>query len=309
MSKFVIALGGNALMENGDSRDYETQKKRAFTAFKSLSDIMVQEDVIITHGNGPQIGDLILRNQKSENLPPEMPMHTLGAMSQGLIGELLIDAFEQIKLEKGIGKELAVILTRTLVDKDDPAFKNPSKPVGMVYSKGEYEELKKSTKWNFMNTNKGWRRCVPSPKPLDILEKNAILSALASGFIPVCTGGGGIPVVRDGNRLVGVDAVIDKDMASYVLAHMLEMDELIILTDVKNAFINYGKDDQQAIGEINIKELKKYYNDGQFSKGSMGPKILAAMSFVEHGGKISRIGSLKDATSVLSGKSGTIITN
>jgi carbamate kinase len=307
MSKIVIALGGNALMESGDSRDYETQVKRAVNAFESLSDIIVKEDVIITHGNGPQIGDLILRNQNSNELPPPMPMHALGAMSQGLIGEILIEAYEQVRSVSGIGKEAINILTRTIVNEGDQAFKNPTKPVGRVYSEQEYNDLKSSTDWEFMKTEKGWRRCVPSPMPLDILEKNAIMSSLNAGFLPICTGGGGIPVIKKGNYYSGVDAVIDKDLASYVLAHMLEAEEFVILTDVKNAFIDFGKSTQRALGKVKLKEIREYYDKGQFSKGSMGPKVLAAMSFVERGGKVARIGSLKDANNVIEGLSGTII--
>ena len=294
-------------MESGDSRDYETQVKRAVNAFESLSDIIVKEDVIITHGNGPQIGDLILRNQNSNELPPPMPMHALGAMSQGLIGEILIEAYEQVRSVSGIGKEAINILTRTIVNEGDQAFKNPTKPVGRVYSEQEYNDLKSSTDWEFMKTEKGWRRCVPSPMPLDILEKNAIMSSLNAGFLPICTGGGGIPVIKKGNYYSGVDAVIDKDLASYVLAHMLEAEEFVILTDVKNAFIDFGKSTQRALGKVKLKEIREYYDKGQFSKGSMGPKVLAAMSFVERGGKVARIGSLKDANNVIEGLSGTII--
>ena len=294
-------------MESGDSRDYETQVKRAVNAFESLSDIIVKEDVIITHGNGPQVGDLILRNQNSNELPPPMPMHALGAMSQGLIGEILIEAYEQVRSVSGIGKEAINILTRTIVNEGDQAFKNPTKPVGRVYSEQEYNDLKSSTDWEFMKTEKGWRRCVPSPMPLDILEKNAIMSSLNAGFLPICTGGGGIPVIKKGNYYSGVDAVIDKDLASYVLAHMLEAEEFVILTDVKNAFIDFGKSTQRALGKVKLKEIREYYDKGQFSKGSMGPKVLAAMSFVERGGKVARIGSLKDANNVIEGLSGTII--
>lgn len=294
-------------MENGDSRDYGTQVKRARRAFEALSTIIVREDVVITHGNGPQVGDLIVRNQPVEGFPPAMPMHTLGAMSQGLIGEILIEAYEQVRVKNGIGKEASNILTRTLVDENDPAFQNPTKPVGRVYSEEEYQSIKNMENWHFMKTEKGWRRCVASPMPKDILEKNAIMSSLTSGFLPICTGGGGIPVCRDGNVYRGVDAVIDKDLASYILAHMIEAEELIILTDVENAYINFGNENQIPLHEINLGEIEKYYDEGQFSKGSMGPKILAAISFIKHGGKTARIGSLSMASGLLEGKTGTII--
>ncbi|MGP6207402.1 carbamate kinase [Cuniculiplasma sp. SKW3] len=305
MKRLVIALGGNALLMNGDRRDYETQVKHAYDALNSLSDVIEKEDVIITHGNGPQVGDIFLRNQDEENMPPGMPLHACGAMSQGLIGEMILEAFEKVKKEKGLGKDVSVILTRTLVDKNDPGFQNPSKPVGQVFTESEKEKLEKEKGWKFTKTEKGWRRVVPSPFPRDILEKRAIESNLISGFIPVCVGGGGIPVIEDGNRYSGVEAVIDKDLASAVLAYMLECEEFLILTDVPNVYINFGKPDQKALENVTLKEIENYMSENQFGKGSMGPKVNAAITFLKHGGKIARIGDLKDAINVYKGKSGT----
>lgn len=307
MSKIVIALGGNALLESGDERTYESQVRRAVSAFRNLMSIISREDVIITHGNGPQVGDLILRNQESKDLPPAMPMYALGAMSQGLIGGIIQEAYDRVRLEAGVGKESLVIITRTLVNEDDEAFNVPTKPVGRVYDEGEMEILKAKYPWKFVKTEKGWRRVVPSPKPLDILEKGAIQSALIAGYLPICVGGGGVPVIRKDDSFEGRDAVIDKDSASYILAHMMEADELIILTDVECAYINFGTDKQEAIGKISSEELEKLYKDGQFSKGSMGPKIMAAINFVKHRGKVSRIGKLQNVETIISGKSGTIV--
>ncbi len=307
MSKIVIALGGNALLESGDERTYESQVKRAVSAFRNLMGVISREDVILTHGNGPQVGDLILRNQESKGLPPSMPMHALGAMSEGLIGEIIQEAYDTVRLDVGVGKESLVIITRTLVDENDEAFNSPSKPVGRVYDEAEMETLKKTYHWQFANTEKGWRRIVPSPKPLDILEKGAIQSALTAGFLPICVGGGGIPVVKNEKSFQGRDAVIDKDSASYMLAHMIEAEEFIILTDVECAYINFGTDKQRKIGKISSDELEKLFTEGQFSKGSMGPKIRAALDFVQHGGKVARIGKLQNVEAVLSGKSGTVV--
>ncbi len=307
MSKIVIALGGNALLEVNDKRNYASQVKRAKDAFFHLSEIIEKEDVIISHGNGPQVGDLILRNMENQNLPPALPMHTLVAMSQGLIGEILTEAYDQVRMESGISKESMVIMTRTLVDPEDPGFSNPSKPVGRAYTLEDVQQLKKIHDWEFVNTEKGYRRVVPSPKPLDIIEKGAIQSALINGYLPICTGGGGIPVIRNGNILEGVDAVVDKDSASYILAHMIESDELIILTDIEGAYVNFGKSNQEKIGRINSRDLQNYYNEGHFSKGSMGPKVKAAIDFVQHGGKIARIGKLQMVKDLISGVSGTTV--
>ncbi len=308
MARILIALGGNALLQNGDARTYETQKERAYKAFKLLNGVLEKEDVIITHGNGPQVGDIMARNEDSGDLPPSMPVHACGSMSQGLIGEMLLEAYEMVRAESGIGKIASVTLTRSLVDSNDPAFENPTKPVGRSYEKEEAIAIMKEKGWNMAETDRGWRRVVPSPVPTDILEKDVIMNNLSNGFLPICTGGGGIPVKKEGNFYTGVDAVIDKDLASSVLAYLLEMDELIILTDVKNVYINYGKVNQEALEKVSLEVAKKYHDEGQFGKGSMGPKVKAAILFLEHGGKIARIGNLNEALAVVRGESGTIIT-
>ena len=308
MARILIALGGNALLQNGDARTYETQKERAYKAFKLLNGVLEKEDVIITHGNGPQVGDIMARNEDSGDLPPSMPVHACGSMSQGLIGEMLLEAYEMVRAESGIGKIASVTLTRSLVDSNDPAFGNPTKPVGRSYEKEEALAIMKEKGWNMAETDRGWRRVVPSPVPTDILEKDVIMNNLSNGFLPICTGGGGIPVKKEGNFYTGVDAVIDKDLASSVLAYLLEMDELIILTDVKNVYINYGKVNQEALEKVSLEVAKKYHDEGQFGKGSMGPKVKAAILFLEHGGKIARIGNLNEALAVVRGESGTIIT-
>ena len=307
MTRVVIALGGNALLLNGERRDYETQAGHAYDALNSLAEVIEKEDVIITHGNGPQVGDIFLRNQDMPGMPPGMPLHACGSMSQGLIGEMILEAYEKVKKEKGIGKDVSVIITRTLVDKNDSGFGNPSKPVGQIFTDNEKEEIESKRGWKFTKTEKGWRRVVPSPFPQDILEKRIIENNLISGFLPVCAGGGGIPVVANGSGFSGVEAVIDKDLASAVLAYMLECDELLILTDVPCVYINFGKPGQKALGNVTLQQMESYMNDNQFGKGSMGPKVNAALTFLKHGGKVARIGDLKDAINVYRGKSGTHI--
>ncbi len=306
--KIVIAFGGNALLETTDKRDYGTQVIRAYRAFYNISEIISMEDVVITHGNGPQVGDILLRNQISDGLPPPMPLDSCGAMSQGLIGQIMLEAYEKVRNEKGISKEAVVTVTRSIVDPADKAFLEPTKPVGAVFSDEKAKAKMDADGWKMVKTEKGWRRVVPSPMPLEIVERNAILSQLRSGFLPICTGGGGIPVIKKDKTLTGVEAVIDKDLASSVLASSIEADKLAILTDVKNVYINYGKSDQAALSKLTINEAKEYLEKGFFGKGSMEPKVKAAIRFIEKGGKEAVIGNLSDALNVLEGKSGTAFT-
>ena len=306
--KIVIAFGGNALLETTDKRDYGTQVIRAYRAFYNISEIISMEDVVITHGNGPQVGDILLRNQISDGLPPPMPLDSCGAMSQGLIGQIMLEAYEKVRSEKGISKEAVVTVTRSIVDPADKAFLEPTKPVGAVFSDEKAKAKMDIDGWKMVKTEKGWRRVVPSPMPLEIVERNAILSQLRSGFLPICTGGGDIPVIRKDKTLTGVEAVIDKDLASSVLASSIEADKLAILTDVKNVYINYGKSDQAALSKLSINEAKEYLEKGFFGKGSMEPKVKAAIRFIEKGGKEAVIGNLSDALNVLEGKSGTAFT-
>ena len=185
--KIVIAFGGNALLETTDKRDYGTQVIRAYRAFYNISEIISMEDVVITHGNGPQVGDILLRNQISDGLPPPMPLDSCGAMSQGLIGQIMLEAYEKVRNEKGISKEAVVTVTRSIVDPADKAFLEPTKPVGAVFSDEKAKAKMDADGWKMVKTEKGWRRVVPSPMPLEIVERNAILSQLRSGFLPIRT--------------------------------------------------------------------------------------------------------------------------
>lgn len=307
MSKILIALGGNALLSSKDRRDFKTQVEHAYVALDSISDVIHREDVVITHGNGPQVGDILLRNQDQDGMPPGMPLHACGAMSQGLIGEIILEAYERVKREKGLSKDMSVIVTRTVVNSEDLGFKDPSKPVGEFFTEKEAKKYEIEKGWKFVRTERGFRRVVPSPFPVDILEKRVIESNLLSGLLPVCVGGGGIPVVRTEQGYEGVDAVIDKDLASAVLAYLLEFDQFIILTDVTNVYVDYGKERQRALEKVRVSEMEKYVKEGQFARGSMGPKVQAALEFLRHGGKTAKIGKLENAMDVLNGRSGTEI--
>ncbi|EQD76543.1 carbamate kinase [mine drainage metagenome] len=220
----------------------------------------------------------------------------------------MLEAYERVRNEKGISKEAVVFATRSIVDPEDKAFLEPTKPIGAVFEEKDAKKLMENNGWRMSRTERGWRRVVPSPMPIEIVERNAIVSLLRSGFLPICTGGGGIPVICKDKTLVGVEAVIDKDLASSVLATSVDAHKLAILTDVKNVFLNYGKPDQVALSKITVDEAKEYMSKGFFGTGSMEPKVRAAIRFVEKGGKEAIIGNLSDALGVLNGKSGTSIT-
>ncbi len=308
MKKILIAFGGNALLRNGDDSTFESQLERATEAFERISDVILENNVIITHGNGPQVGNILLQNEFSQKVTKAMPLHACGAMSQGLIGEILAEAYDSVRLRKGIMKDASVILTRTVVDPDDKAFQNPSKPIGPYYDRMTAEGLMKTRNWQMKEEgNKGYRRLVPSPVPIDIVERSAIFNCLNDGFMPICTGGGGVPVIKSQRGFIGTDAVIDKDLASSLLARILEVDKFVILTDVKGVYRNYGTPEEELIPEIKVSELEKDLDSGIFPKGSMGPKVRAAIEFARASGKEAVIGSLDEAGKVIDGKSGTVI--
>lgn len=308
MKKILIAFGGNALLRNGDPGTYESQLNRATEAFEKISYAIASNDVVITHGNGPQVGNILLQNENAKDVATPMPLHACGAMSQGIIGEILVNAYEKVRQRTGIMKEASVIVTRTLVSEKDPAFESPSKPIGPFYDRETADELLRKNKWKMVKIdNKGYRRVVPSPKPLDIVERNAIFHSLNDGFMPICTGGGGIPVIKSGTEYHGVDAVIDKDLASSLLATILEVDLFVILTDVEGVYRNYGTLEQEQIIEIEWEKFNEELDRDGFPSGSMGPKVSSAIDFVKKTGKVAIIGSLDKADLVLAEKSGTRI--
>lgn len=308
MEKFVIAFGGNALLRNGDVPSFQSQYERAVEAFNGIWEILEENSVVITHGNGPQVGNILLQNENSKGVIPPMPLHACGSMSMGLIGHIMSLAYDNVRLQRGFSKEPIVIITRTLVSEDDPAFSNPSKPIGPFYTKQEADTLMNDLKWSMKeDSGRGWRRLVPSPAPMDIMERNSIIRLLADGFQPIAVGGGGIPVIRQRGKLVGVEAVIDKDLASSLLASIIDAHSFMILTDVPFAYTNYGTKDQEKIGRIKFDELQELYNKGFFASGSMGPKIKAAIEFVRKGGQRSIITSIENSRKASMEQTGTIV--
>lgn len=309
--KVLIALGGNALLQAGEKGTAEDQLKHVKETAKHFLDIIEEGFLIsVTHGNGPQVGAILLQNELASSTIPSMPLDICGAESQGLIGYMIqrLTFNEITKQEDDI--KVVTVLTQVLVDKNDEAFKHPSKPVGPYYTKEESKKLEIEKKWTMVEqVGKGYRRCVPSPEPKEIIEAFSINHLFDKKVIVVSCGGGGIPVIRnDDGTLTGIEAVIDKDKTAAVLAKSIKADVLMILTDVEKAFINFHKPDQKGLDKISVAEARKYINDGQFAKGSMGPKMEAACRFVEAGGKKSIITSLAKALEALKGKTGTIIT-
>lgn len=302
VKKIVIALGGNAILQKGDDGTASKQYDRVHGAITKLQKLIVDiPQVVITHGNGPQVGDILLRYELTKDKYPMMPLDVCNAQSQGFIGYMLIDAIDDII--KNHKKIPIAMVTRVRVEKDDPDFKNPSKPVGPWYSKEQADE---AVKMGFVikEIEKGkYRRVVPSPIPVEIMEIESVKRCIEKDMIVIASGGGGIPVIMNEEKgyIEGIEAVIDKDRAGCLLARELNADMFIILTDVDKAYINYGKPDQKALDRVSTTQIKKYISEGHFAKGSMGPKVSACLEFVEKTGKEAIISSLDNAAEIING--------
>lgn len=306
--KIVVALGGNAL-GNTPGEQLELVKNTA----KPIVDLIeAGHEVILAHGNGPQVGMINLAMATSANSPagtPDMPFPECGAMSQGYIGYHLQNAIREELLNRGMDIPVATIVTQVIVDGDDPAFKKPTKPIGAFYSETEAKRLTEEKGYTMIDdAGRGWRRVVPSPKPLDVAEKETVKALVSQGHIVITVGGGGIPVLREGNRLIGVPAVIDKDFASAKMAEILDADYLIILTAVEKVAINFGKPDVKWLGEMSLEDAEQYITEGHFAPGSMLPKVEAAMQFAKSKpGRKALITSLEKAKEGIEGKTGTVV--
>ena len=287
----VVALGGNALLRGNEIGTIQQQEKNTYDTCINLLNLLKEDyNIVITHGNGPQVGNIMLRNEAGYNnyKIPKMPLDICVADSQGGIGYMIERQIINILKDYKIRRNVVTLVTQVLVDKDDPAFQNPTKPVGAFYLKEEADLLARVNNFVFKEDprKRGWRRVVPSPKPQDILNKKVIKDLVHKGNIVIATGGGGIPVYRGkDNKLYGVEAVIDKDSASALLAEEIGAEAFFILTDVSKVYVRFNKPDQKALNVITVDEAQKYFNDGEFAAGSMGPKILAAINFVKNGGK------------------------
>ncbi|MCS7368374.1 MAG: carbamate kinase [archaeon GBS-70-058] len=309
--RVLVALGGNAIKRAEELGTYEEQLRNIYKTCIELAKIIeMGYDIVITHGNGPQIGNLLIQQEAAAKEVPPQPLDVLGAMTQGHIGYLIQRTLKNIFKKRGIKREVATIITQVEVDKNDPAFKNPTKPIGPFYNEKEAEEkirmgmIMRKVK---VGEGKTYRRVVPSPEPIRILEGKVIKKLVDEGVIVIASGGGGIPVTLENDEYTGVEAVIDKDLASEKLAEIINADILLILTDVEKVKLNFGKPDEVDIDEMTIEEAKRYYDDGHFPPGSMGPKIQACIRFIEWGGELAIITSLEKAAEALEGKTGTRI--
>ncbi len=309
--RVVLALGGNALQKNGEATA-EAQKKVAISVGEMVAELADKYEIILAHGNGPQVGNILIHEESgSTDKAPAMPLETAVAMSQGQIGYWLTQAINNAFAKKGSHKRIVTVVSQVVVDRRDPAFKNPTKPIGQFYSEKEARALARTKGWVVKeDSGRGWRRVVASPLPIDIVEKKSIIELVKDGVIVIAAGGGGIPVVRTKilGRLKGIDAVIDKDYAAEKLAELTKADIFVSVTAVSNAYINYGTPEAMAIGKISVEEMKKLIKSGYFKAGSMLPKVEAATKFALYGGTgiITDIDNVKTA---LAGKAGTIITD
>lgn len=307
MAKIVIALGGNAL-GNTPYEQIELIKETA----KPIVDLIAEgNEVIIAHGNGPQVGMINLGMSTAAEagaIKSDMPFPECGAMSQGYIGYHLQNAIANEFAKRGINKTVATVVTQVLVDESDPAFANPTKPVGAFYTKEQADKIAAERGYTMVeDAGRGYRQVVASPKPIDVIEKDAVNNLIAAGNVVITVGGGGIPVVRKNNELHGVPAVIDKDFASAKLAELVKADTLVILTAVDRVAINFGKPNQESLEHMTVADAEKYSKEGHFAPGSMLPKVDAAVSFAKKGG-VALIASLDKAALALEGKSGTKVT-
>ncbi len=310
--RILVALGGNAILQHQERGTADEQLSNIRRACVYLVEIIEGgHRIAITHGNGPQVGDILLKDEMAKEVLPQMPLDVCGAESQGMLGYMISRSLREELGRRGIDPKVATVLTETLVDPNDPAFKAPSKPIGPFYTETEASKLRQEKGWTVVNdSGRGYRRVVPSPRPLSVVEAPVVSQLFDSGIIVIAAGGGGIPVVSlsDGSTK-GVEAVIDKDLTAAVLAADIKADMLLILTDVENAFVDYGRPSARPLTRVTRTEIEGYLKKGQFAAGSMGPKVEAAISFLDSGGKVAVITSLERASGAVELREGTIVTS
>ena len=306
--KAVIALGGNALIKKNQEGTIYEQFANTREVIKHVVKIIKNGwDVVITHGNGPQVGSILLQNDLAKDITPSMPLGICVAESEGLIGYMVQQCLSNALKKENISRSVATLITQVLVDENDPSFKNPTKPIGPYYTKKDVNELKEEG-YQVKKYPDGYRIVVPSPDPKSIVEGEIIKKMLEDDIIVIASGGGGMPVIeKEGWGLDGLEAVIGKDLASERLAEAIKADLLLILTNVEKVFLNYGKENQKALDKVSLKDIKRYYIEGHFPEGSMGPKILAAIRFLEAGGKKVVISHVDRGWDAFKGKAGTHI--
>ncbi|MBP2316141.1 carbamate kinase [Azospirillum soli] len=308
--RLIIAIGGNAMHPEGSRGSAQEQKQIAADTARSLLPVMeLGTELVITHGNGPVVGKMLLRHAIARGRVEPMPLDICVAHSQGGIAYLLMQALENALRAKGNPRHVVCLLTQVEVDPRDPAFQNPTKPIGYFYTEEEARALSAEMGWNMReDSGRGWRHVVPSPAPKHIVDISLIQTVANSGSVVIAGGGGGVPVVREGmGQRRGVEAVIDKDRTTALMANVLGIKDMIILTAVSRVAINYGKPDQRNLDRVSLSEIRRLHAEGHFPPGSMGPKIDAAIQFLEGGGRRVMIGRLEEAIPMLRGETGTHI--
>jgi len=306
--KAVIALGGNALIKKDQEGNIHEQFANTREISKDLVRIIQDGwDIVVTHGNGPQVGAILLQNDLARDITPAMPLGICVAESEGLIGYMVQQCLSNALKKANLDCSVATLITQVLVDEEDPSFKNPTKPIGPYYRDDEIDDIREEG-YNFKKFKDGWRMVVPSPDPKKIVEGEIIKKLLDDDILVIASGGGGMPVIeKEGWGLDGLEGVIDKDLASERLSEQIGADVLVILTNVEKIYLNYGKPGEEALDKVTLKEIKRYYDEGHFPEGSMGPKVLAAIRFLESGGKKVIISHVDKGYSAFIGKTGTHI--
>jgi carbamate kinase len=305
----VVAIGGNSLIKDKNHQTVPDQFEATRETCTHIASMIEQGwKVVITHGNGPQVGFILLRSELASNVLHTVPLDSCGADTQGAIGYMIQQCLYNEFKRRGIKTSVVSVVTQTLVEKNDPAFQNPTKPIGPFYDKQKAEKYRKERGWDIMeDAGRGWRRVVPSPIPVKIIEQDVIKALVNKGIVVVAVGGGGIPVIEQGGKLKGAEAVIDKDYASALLAVGIKADLFLISTAVEKVALNFGEPNQKSLDKMTLTEAKEYLERGHFPAGSMGPKIEAIISYLEHGGKEALITNPENLERALRGETGTRI--
>ena len=312
--RVLVALGGNAMTGPDGSAAPKEQRHAIARAMEHIAGLVAAgHDVVLTHGNGPQVGNLLVKNELAAHVVPPVPLDWCGAQTQGTIGFTILDTLEWALAARGVDRRCAALVTRTLVDADDPGFTRPTKPIGRFLPHEQAQVLIEHGQTWEDRGEKGWRRVVASPEPLEVLETHTLLTLMRAGYVVVAAGGGGIPVIRTSEgKIRGIEAVIDKDLTAAVLARSVDADVLVIATDVENAVVGWGTPEAHPVGRVSLTEMEAYAADGHFASGSMGPKVEAAMRFVRSGGQRSIITALDRITEAVESADssvGTVIEN
>jgi carbamate kinase len=306
--RVLLALGGNAMTAADGGAGPEDQIAAAKVAMRSVAELVASDiDVVVTHGNGPQVGNLLVKNEIAASVVPPVPLDWCGAQTQATLGFVLMNALDDALGARGLQRNSATVVTRTVVDAGDPGFIRPTKPIGRYLPADEAAVLVEHGETWEDRGERGWRRVVASPEPREILDAAAVHALVGAGFVVVANGGGGIPVVREDGSLRGVEAVIDKDLGAALLARTVDADVLVVATDVPNAVLRFGTPDAEPLGRVDVRRMRTLAAEGHFASGSMGPKVEAACRFVEQGGSRAVITDLANILDAVAGETGTVV--